>query len=118
MNQRLNNLIGLKSKRIKLRKNLTPAEARLWLHLKNSQQGQKFRRQHSFDYYILDFYCPAKKLAVELDGSPHDTNEGYAKDKARTDYLESKGLKIIRFENKDVISNLEGILAEIRKHVS
>ncbi len=114
---RLNNLIGLKNKRKELRKHLTPAEARLWDQLKNSQLGFKFRRQHSVGYYILDFYCPSKMLAIELDGSPHDTEQGYAKDEKRTEYLQSKGIKVIRFENKDVMKNLEGVLAETRKHL-
>ena len=115
---RLNNLIGLKSKRKSLRANLTSAEARLWNYIKGGQLGYKFRRQHSFDYYILDFYCPEKKLAVELDGSPHNTVMGYAKDLQRTKNLEGKGIRVIRFENKDIIKNLEGALAEIKKHLS
>lgn len=115
---RLNNLIALSTKRKDLRKHLTSAEARLWLYLKNNQLGYKFRRQHSFNYYILDFYCPAKKLAIELDGSPHDTEAGYEKDQQRTKYLESNGIKVIRFLNKDIIQNLEGVLAEIKKQIS
>jgi len=114
---RLNNLIGLKNNRKELRKNLTPAEAKLWNYIKNNQLGFKFRRQHSFEYYILDFYCPQKMLAIELDGSPHDTEEGYAKDKSRDEDLLNKGINVLRFENKDVIKNLDGVLAEIKKHL-
>lgn len=114
---RLNNLIGLKNNRRNLRKNLTPAEAKLWSHLQNNQVGEKFRRQHSIGYYILDFYCPRKKLAIELDGSPHDTEQGYKNDQIRTEYLETKGIKIIRFENKEVITNIEGVIIEIRKYL-
>lgn len=114
---RLNNLIVLKTKRKELRKNLTPAEARLWLNLKSSQLGQKFRRQHSIGYYIVDFYCPAKKLAIELDGSPHDTEQGYTKDQNRTKALENLGIKIIRFQNQDVMKNSEGVLVEIKRHI-
>jgi len=116
--QRLNNIIGLKVKRKELRRHLTPAEARLWNYLKNNQLGFKFRRQHSFDYYILDFYCPKKHLCIELDGSPHDTEQGYVKDQKRTEYLQSKGMTVLRFENKEVIKNLEGVLAEIKKHLN
>ncbi len=117
MSNRLNNLIGLKTNRKNLRKNLTPAEAKLWSYLQNSQLGEKFRRQHSIEYYILDFYCPKKKLAVELDGSPHNTEQGFIKDKERTIFLNNRGIKVIRFENKDVINNIEGVLEEIRKQL-
>ncbi|MEK7161653.1 MAG: endonuclease domain-containing protein [Patescibacteria group bacterium] len=117
MGGRLNNLISLKNNRRKLRKQLTPAEAKLWIYLQNSQLGEKFRRQPSIGYYILDFYCPKKKLAIELDGSPHDTEEGYAKDKERTKFLNNKRIKVIRFENKDVMSNTEGVLADIKKNL-
>jgi very-short-patch-repair endonuclease len=114
---RLNNTIGLKTKRKELRNNLTPAEARLWSYIKSEKLGAKFRRQHSIGNYILDFYCPNKKLAIELDGSPHDTEEGYKKDELRTIYLEQQGIKVIRFENKDVIKNLDGVLEEIKKYL-
>ncbi len=117
MNQRLHNLIGLKTKRKELRKRLTPAEAKLWVYIKNSQLGQKFRRQHSVGYYILDFYCPAKMLAVELDGSPHDTEQGYRQDQERTIHLNALGIKVVRFENKDVINNLEAVITEIKKNL-
>lgn len=117
MVKRLNNLIRLKNNRKELRKHLTPAEAKLWSHLKNSQLGEKFRRQHSVGNYILDFYCAKKKLAVELDGSPHDTEQGYQNDQIRTEYINKQGITVIRFENKDVINNIEGVLVEIKKHL-
>ena len=117
MTKRLNNLIGLKNNRKELRNNLTPAEAKLWFYLKSSQLGEKFRRQHSVGSYILDFYCPRKKLAVELDGSPHDTEQGYQNDQKRTEYINKQGIKVIRFENKEVINNTEGVLIEIGKHL-
>jgi very-short-patch-repair endonuclease len=79
--------------------------------------GQKFRRQHSVDYYILDFYCPSKKLAIELDGSLHDTEIGYTNDRIREAFLKSIGGNIIRFENKEVFKNPDGVLAEIKKHL-
>ena len=114
---RLNNLISLKSKRRELRKHSTPAEARLWIHLKSQQLGCKFRRQHSIGYYILDFYCPVKKLVIELDGSPHDTEQVYVKDKNRDEELNNLGIKTLRFQNNDVVKNLEGVLIEIKKHL-
>jgi len=67
--ERLNNLPALKYFRRKLRSKMTPAEAKLWTYLKGKQlEGKKFRRQHSVSRYILDFYCPSSKLAIELDG--------------------------------------------------
>ena len=114
---RYNNQPAQKNFRGKLRKSLTPAEAKLWNHLKNEQLGVKFRRQHSVANYFLDFYCPARKLAIELDGSPHDTEQGYIKDQKRTDFINSLGIKVTRFENKDVLKNLEGVLQEIRTHL-
>ena len=112
----VHNIKPLTSRRKELRNKSTPEEILLWLQLKNSKTGFKFRRQHSFDYYILDFYCPEKHLCIELDGSPHDTEQGYLKDYKRTEYLQSKGITVLRFENKDVIKNLEGVLAEIKKY--
>ncbi len=68
----LHNRKYLKENRKMLRSNLTPAEAELWKHLKSSQlYGRKFRRQHSIGNFILDFYCPSEKLAIELDGQIH-----------------------------------------------
>ncbi len=113
MQERIHNQQNLKSLRQQNRNNLTPAEAELWKHLKNSQLGRKFRRQHSVGKYILDFYCPVEKLAVELDGRNHFTDNGFARDEARTKYLNSLNMKVLRFENKEVFEQLEGVLQEI-----
>jgi very-short-patch-repair endonuclease len=78
--------------------------------------GRKFRRQHSVGYYILDFYCPSKKLAIELDGKHHFTEEGMKYDEERTKYLNSLGIRVVRFENEQVFQSPEGVLAEIEKH--
>jgi very-short-patch-repair endonuclease len=73
----LNNKPILKNYRKGLRNNMTEAEIVLWKYLKGSQlDGKKFRRQHSFGNYILDFYCAPLKLAIELDGASHFTEEG------------------------------------------
>ena len=111
---RLNNRPAHKSRRRALRASLTLAEARLWLHLKQGQlKGRKFRRQHSVGAYILDFYCPAEKLPIELDGASHDHDTAQAQDFRRTRYLQDQGIRVIRFENRDVMENLEGVLAAI-----
>ena len=98
----------------KLRKNLTPAEAILWQALRNKQlEGLRFRRQHPVGNFILDFYCPACKLVVEIDGKIHDRQIDY--DNARTTKLAEHGYKVLRFSNEQVINNLSDVLAEIRK---
>ena len=80
--------------RRELRKSLTPAEATFWKIVKNSKfEGRKFVRQHSVGNYILDFYCPSEKLAVEMDGSRHFSSLGAAEDREGTAYLESKGIR-------------------------
>lgn len=105
----------LKTLRKELRNNLTPAEAALWKVLQSGQlEGRKFRRQHSFGNYILDFYCPAEKLAVELDGRHHFSEAGFEADSERTAFLNSYGIKVLRFENKEMFEQLDGILEEIR----
>jgi len=115
--KQLNNLPHLKQKRKNLRNNSTPAEATLWNFLKNSQlNNKKFRRQHSIANYILDFYCPSEKLAIELDGSSHDHEIAAAKDRARDLFCASCGVKILRFENKAVFENLDGLVAEVRRN--
>ena len=111
----IHNRIELKVFRKNLRNNSTSAEATLWLQLKNSQlDGRKFRRQHSVGAYILDFYCPAEKLCIELDGADHYTGNGEAYDEERTKYLNSLNIRVIRFENKEVFQAIEYVLGRIR----
>jgi very-short-patch-repair endonuclease len=98
------------------RRDLTSAEATLWALLKNSAlDGRKFRRQHSVGRYILDFYCPAEKLAVELDGEDHFMPWGITYDNERKRYLNRVGINVRRFENRDVFQCEEWVLNEIRK---
>jgi len=65
---------------------------------------------------VLDFYCVAEQLAIELDGAAHDHDAGQLHDRTRDTYLERSGIRVLRFENKEVIRNLEGVLAEIARH--
>ena len=99
--------------RKELRNHSTPAEATLWRLLKSSQIAHlKFRRQHSVGPYIIDFYCPKLKLAIELDGEVHNRQQDY--DEKRTLFLNKvKNIKVLRFENKTVFENAERILEEI-----
>ena len=114
---KLNNLPKLKIFRKDLRNNLTPTEAKLWKVLQNKNlEGRKFRRQHSVGNYILDFYCPAEKLAVELDGEVHFSDTARAFDRERTLFLENCGIRVLRFENKLVFEDLEWVLGVIRNN--
>lgn len=114
---KVHNKKALQPNRKQLRNNSTSAEAVLWLMLKNSQlQGRKFRRQHSVNNYILDFYCPAEKLAIELDGAQHYTTEGSANDMERDGQLEALQIKVLRFENSALFNNPAAVIAEIQKH--
>jgi len=116
MKEQINNRKYLSGSRKSLRNNLTPAEAFLWKLLKNSQlDDRKFRRQHSVGNYILDFYCPSERLAIELDGEHHFTQEGIEYDRIRTGYINSINITVIRFENRVVFKNTDWVLDKIKK---
>ena len=100
-----------KTFRKELRNCLTAAEAVLWQNLKGRQLlGKKFRRQIGIGCYIVDFYCPEAALVIELDGERHFSITIDEYEAQRTKYLEEEGLRIIRFENKELYDNLEGVL--------
>jgi len=101
-----------------LRASMTDAEVILWSQLQRGQAGGfRFRRQYPAGPYFLDFYCPAKRLAVELDGGQHagETAKGY--DEERTRYLQAKHIRVIRFWNRDVLTNLDNVLETIRNEL-
>jgi len=115
MNRRLiHNTKAKNDHRRERRHKLTSAEAVLWLSLKNSQLGAKFRRQHSIGPYIADFFCPVFRVIVELDGAGHKTELGVERDAKRSEFLKRFGIRVIRFENKAVFQNLEGVLDAIQ----
>jgi len=102
-----------------LRKNQTGAESRLWSVLRNRKlEGRKFRRQYTIGTYTVDFYCFEEKLVVELDGGSHDNVGSIIYDEKRNSYMESKGLRIIRFTNKEVYYHLEEVLNGIRQNLN
>ena len=114
---RIHSLPYLKTFRTALRNNLTPAEAFLWTHLQKSQlEGRKFRRQHSIGNYIVDFYCPSEQLAVELDGHVHFNATAEEYDAERDAFINQYGIVVLRFENKQVFDNLDGVLNEIKSN--
>jgi len=98
-----------------LRREPTPTEQKLWAYLRgNKLNGVKFRRQHAIGNYIVD-YCSIKaKLIIELDGSQHLEQEEY--DLERITYLESKGYKVIRFWNKEVMNDIQSVLSALMLH--
>jgi very-short-patch-repair endonuclease len=98
-----------------LRANAAPAEETLWNMLRSRQlEGFKFRRQFPLDRFVVDFYCPAAKLAIELDGDSH--SDRVSCDAQRTRRLEELGFVVIRFENPDVFDHLDVVLESILEH--
>jgi very-short-patch-repair endonuclease len=101
----------------RLRKEQTMAEEVLWSHLKNRRlNGKKFRRQHPLDKYVLDFYCHQHKLAVELDGAIHNDKLVKRFDHERTLFLNTCGIKVIRFYNSEVLKNIELVLQKVSQY--
>ena len=112
----INNLPELKTFRRELRNHLTPAEAKLWSYLKEKKfQGRKFRRQHSVGPFILDFYCPAERLAIELDGQVHLSVSARDYDRERDLFLAHYGVLVLRFENKLVFDCPDCVLSRIKE---
>lgn len=113
----IHNYKYLEEHRKELRKNLTSAEATLWKHIQRKQlSGRKFRRQHSIENFIVDFYCPKEKLIIELDGAYHLDFAQQNYDLERTNRLEFLGFKVLRFENKLVFEAIDYVLDEISSH--
>jgi len=112
----LKNKSQLLFRRRELRQEQTPEENILWHHIRNRKLGLKFRRQYSVGGYVLDFYCPEVKLAIELDGSQHSEEENLEYDKDRTYYLQILGCTVLRFKNKEINENLERVLSVIVKY--
>lgn len=95
-----------------LRRNMTPAEARLWTYLRAHRlQGIHFRNQHAIGNYVVDFCAPRKKLILEVDGSQHIEQAEY--DAERTTFLESKGYRLLRFWNNEVMKDIDSVLDAI-----
>ena len=106
-----------KTLRQKLRHNATPAEKRLWHNLKKSTLGVKFRRQHGVGPYVLDFYCPERKLAIEIEGGVHDDVLRSSYDTERHAYLESQGIQVLYFENRALLETPDFVVELIRSAV-
>ncbi|MEK9200984.1 MAG: endonuclease domain-containing protein [Patescibacteria group bacterium] len=103
---------NLKTRRQELRSFATESEKKLWKRLQKNQLGVKFRRQHSVGHYILDFYCPEKNLAIELDGGIHKDRQEM--DQYRTRTLAIHKIKVIRFWNEEITGDVESVIHKIR----
>ena len=112
------NIPQLKTYRRQLRNNMTAAEVALWIMLRKRQlNGERFLRQHSIGHFIVDFYCPKYKLAIELDGDGHFDEAQAQYDIQRTEYLNSLGVTVIRFENCEVFNYPQRVLDEIATYL-
>ena len=101
-----------------LRKNMTDAEMHLWSRVRGKQiKGYQFYRQKIIGNYIADFYCPKANLVIEVDGGQHYSDEGKKKDSIRDSYLVGIGLNILRFSDRDVFENIEGVIEKIWTHL-
>jgi very-short-patch-repair endonuclease len=97
---------------------MSKTEVILWDKLSRKQMhGYKFRRQYGVDQYILDFYCPRLKLAIEIDGDSHFTPGAEEIDKARQEYIEAYGIRFLHFTNPEVCENLDGVCQMIYEEI-
>jgi len=100
---------------MELRQHMTPEERIIWQELRGNRLGAHFRRQQVLAPYIVDFYCHAARLAVEIDGSPHREQQGY--DRMRDDYFRRLGIRVLRLSNASVRDDLASVIAAIRAAV-
>jgi len=108
---------NLKELARQLRKRGTNSEVQLWKCLRKKQLGYDFHRQKPIGNYIVDFYCPCLKLAIELDGYSHQFDKTRKKDKDKEEYLTKLGIKVLRFTDEQVLNNTDGVLKEIAKAI-
>ena len=109
-----NNAYRLIEEAKRMRKEPTDAEAALWELLRDKKLGDKFRRQHLIDDFIVDFVCLSKNLVIEVDGGYHNDPTQKEYDQQRTLYLNEKGFKVIRFTNEELLGNTEAVLTKIK----
>lgn len=106
------NKLSEKEKRRRLRKKTSSSEKIVWTYLRRKQiLGERFLRQFSVDYYVLDFYCPRLRLAIEIDGDSHFINQDAIDyDKERQDYIEKLGIEFLRFKNEEVFADNDMVI--------
>jgi len=104
----------LKANARDLRKNMTDVESFLWSGIRKKQlKGFQFYRQKNIGDYIVDFYCPAAKLIIEVDGGQHYAQSGKERDNKRDAFMKSLGFRVLRFSDIDVLKDLPGVLGKI-----
>ena len=104
-----------KIKRRKVRTDMTTPERQLWKCIRNDSLGVRIRRQYGIGKYIVDFYSPKLKLVIEIDGDDHYTDSSKRYDSIRTDYMNSIGIKVIRYTNQDVMINLDAVVSDLQR---
>ena len=107
----------LKERARELRKNPTLAEKKLWRALRRRQLGYEFHRQVPIDQFIVDFYCHELLLVIEVDGSSHDSENVKARDIDRQSRIENLDISFLRFQDKDVLNNLDGVVGAIENWI-
>ncbi|MCF8262619.1 MAG: endonuclease domain-containing protein [Melioribacteraceae bacterium] len=113
------NRTEMKETRRKLRRNQTIAEKNMWSQLRNRQfLGLKFRRQYSIDRYVIDFYCPEFKIAIELDGSIHDLDDVKEYDTRRQKHIEAFGVTFIRVTNDEYLGNPNKTFERVEREIN
>ena len=113
------NHLATKEYRQLLRRTETPTERMLWKRLSKKQlDGYRFRQQHGFGPYVLDFYCPELRLCIELDGEVHDSTENKQKDAERTLFLSQNRIYVLRFRNEEVEHHIEKVINQIKEVVN
>lgn len=102
----------------RLRRDIPPAEDKLWQELRRKQlHGFHFRRQHPIGPYVVDFACVKQRLVVEADGYGHSEPHEVARDKKRTEYIQRLGWRVIRFRNEDIYEDIGGVVDAIAHHL-
>ncbi len=109
---------SLKQKRRYLRGNMTYCERLVWIYLRKRRMNERFLRQYSVDNYIIDFYCPKLKIAVEVDGDVHEAYGNERRDKKRQEYLEKFGISFVRFTNEELLGNPNMAFEKIEKEIN
>jgi very-short-patch-repair endonuclease len=107
----------LKKRARELRNNPTLAEKMLWREIRGKQLGYEFHRQIPIDQFIVDFYCHELLLAVEVDGASHDSEDAKAKDLDRQARIENRGVSFLRFQDDEVINQLDGVVEKIKEWI-
>ncbi|MBU1297905.1 MAG: endonuclease domain-containing protein [Bacteroidetes bacterium] len=112
------NKSSMKERRRFLRSHMTEAEIKLWSKIRKRQIGEtKFRRQYSVGSYVLDFYCPEHKLAIEIDGTSHDRKDAREYDNVREDEIKQLGIHFLRFKNEEVLREIENVVTKINETI-